>query len=165
MNVSRCEPVGVLEVAARLGVKDRTVHQWLNRGLMPPDDFGVVNGSRAWNWPTILGWAGVSGRLHGNPLRAEFVAVFGHEAEPERWGGPQTGDPLAKLDVLLKVLALGPGTPLNGTGKSPSGKARRRAEKSAETFSADPPTTEAEVEAAVSSIGTPAPDVVSGAVS
>lgn len=131
----RCEPVGVLEVASRLGVKDRTVHQWLNRGLMPPADFGVVNGSRAWNWLTILGWAGVSGRLHGDVLRAEFRVTFGQDAEAERWGGPQTGDPLTKLDVLLATILAG--TPVNGAGKPVSGKARRRAEKSVETFSVD----------------------------
>lgn len=129
-----CEPVGVLEVAVRLGVKDRTVHQWLNRGLMPPADFGVVNGSRAWNWLTILGWAGVSGRLHGDVLRGEFRSVFGQDAEAERWGGPQTGDPLSRLEALLASVAP---TPLSRNGKPAVGKTRRHTEKSVETFLVD----------------------------
>lgn len=82
-------PMGTLEVAELLGVKDRTVHQWLRRNLMPEEDFPRVNGSRAWKRSTILRWAGRTGRLaaEAKDLRAEYLARWGADAIAPRAGG------------------------------------------------------------------------------
>jgi predicted DNA-binding transcriptional regulator AlpA len=55
-------PVGILEIAERLGVKRATVDQWLQRGLLPPPEW-TVGGRPAWDWRTIRRWAVESGRM------------------------------------------------------------------------------------------------------
>lgn len=69
-------PVGVIEIADRLGVLDRSVHKMLQRGRLPEPDYDTVNGSRAWNWRTILWWAGETRRLNDEELRDEYRAEF-----------------------------------------------------------------------------------------
>lgn len=73
------DPVGVLEVAARLGVEDRSVHQWLHRNRLPAADYETVNGSRAWEWRKILWWAGETNRLRSVALGDEYRATFHQE--------------------------------------------------------------------------------------
>lgn len=51
----RVLPLGVLEVAALLGVKKNTVHQWRARNKMPPPD-GHIGGAPVWWEETIRGW-------------------------------------------------------------------------------------------------------------
>jgi hypothetical protein len=81
------DPVGAIEIAARLGVKERTVHMWLFRELMPEPDFPSVNGTRAWDWNTILRWAGTTGHIHSDEARAEYTALTGGEPIAPRKGG------------------------------------------------------------------------------
>jgi len=57
-----CDPVGAVEVAARLGVARSTVDQWRQRGLLPAPDW-TVGGRPAWSWATIEAWARSTGRL------------------------------------------------------------------------------------------------------
>ena len=71
-----CEPVGVLEIADRLGVQDRSVHMMIRRDRLPAADFDSINGSRAWNWRTILWWAGETGRLRTRKLVNEYRRTF-----------------------------------------------------------------------------------------
>jgi predicted DNA-binding transcriptional regulator AlpA len=54
-------PVGIPEVAEKLGVKRATVDQWIQRGLLPEPDW-TVGGRPAWNWPTVWRWAEETGR-------------------------------------------------------------------------------------------------------
>ncbi len=54
--------VGEKEIAARLCVKEPTVHQWRSRGLLPDPD-GWVSGAPAWHWPNIERWAWSTGRM------------------------------------------------------------------------------------------------------
>lgn len=56
------EPVGAVEIAARLGVRRATVDQWGWRGLLPEPDF-TVGGRPAWRWGTIEEWARRTGRM------------------------------------------------------------------------------------------------------
>lgn len=70
------DPVGVIEIAQRLGVLDRSVHKMIQRGRLPAPDYDSVNGSRAWNWRTILWWAGETRRLNREPLRDEYRRTF-----------------------------------------------------------------------------------------
>lgn len=56
-----CEPVGISEVAERLGVKRPTVDIWRQRGVMPEPRW-TVGGRPAWNWPDVLAWAEETGR-------------------------------------------------------------------------------------------------------
>ncbi len=56
------DPVGVREIAQRLGVARGTVAVWHHRGLMPKPR-GEVSGSPAWHWPEIEKWARKTGRL------------------------------------------------------------------------------------------------------
>lgn len=57
-----CDPVGLIEIAARLAVQRNTVDVWRQRDLLPKPDW-TVGGRPAWNWPTIEGWAKGTGRL------------------------------------------------------------------------------------------------------
>lgn len=64
MGVSRgVEPVGVLEIAERLGCKRETVAMWGYRGLLPEPPWRV-SGQPAWDWAEIEEWARSTGRLH-----------------------------------------------------------------------------------------------------
>lgn len=57
-----CDPVGELEIAARLGVRPKTVNMWALRNLLPEPRW-LVSGRPAWNWPEIEQWAVATGRL------------------------------------------------------------------------------------------------------
>ncbi len=77
-DIGECgDPVGVLEMAERLGMKDRSIHMVRRRGQLPKPDYETVNGSRAWEWSTILWWAGETDRLRTQTLRDEYTATFG----------------------------------------------------------------------------------------
>lgn len=54
-------PVGIIEIAEKLGVKRATVDQWLQRGLLPEPDW-TVGGRPAWEWSSIARWAEETGR-------------------------------------------------------------------------------------------------------
>lgn len=71
------DPVGVVEIAERLGVKDRSVHMWKRRDRLPPLDYPSVNGTGAWEWRTILWWAGETGRLYTGSSAEAFTDEFG----------------------------------------------------------------------------------------
>ncbi|MGZ6836791.1 MAG: helix-turn-helix transcriptional regulator [Blastococcus sp.] len=55
------DPVGIPEIAARLGVKRATVDIWRTRQLLPEPRW-TVGGRPAWNWPDVLEWARQTGR-------------------------------------------------------------------------------------------------------
>jgi predicted DNA-binding transcriptional regulator AlpA len=55
------EPVGIKEIAERLGVRRTTVDQWLQRKLLP-DSTWTVGGRPAWEWSEIEAWAKATGR-------------------------------------------------------------------------------------------------------
>lgn len=61
MNES-VEPVGVVDIAKRLRVKQQTVAMWRYRGLLPEARWSVSS-QPAWNWPDIERWAKATGRL------------------------------------------------------------------------------------------------------
>ena len=56
-----CDPVGLQEIAARLGVAVETPKMWRKRGLLPPPRWTVA-GRPAWPWEAILQWARDTGR-------------------------------------------------------------------------------------------------------
>lgn len=79
-EIGECgDPVGVLEMAVRLGIQDRSVHMIRRRGQLPAPDYDSVNGSRAWEWSTILWWAGETDRLRTPQLLWEYRDMFGRE--------------------------------------------------------------------------------------
>lgn len=55
------EPVGLAEIAERLGVARQTVDSWRSRGLLPEPRWSV-GGRPAWEWATIAQWARDTGR-------------------------------------------------------------------------------------------------------
>lgn len=57
-----CDPVGVVDIAERLGVKRQTVAMWNLRGLLPPPEW-MVSKAPCWNWPDVERWARETGRL------------------------------------------------------------------------------------------------------
>ena len=76
--MSDCDPVGVPELAERLGVAATTPHQWKSRGLMPPPDY-VVSTTPAWEWCGVLRWAGLNGRIYNPAAVAEYRDRFGED--------------------------------------------------------------------------------------
>jgi predicted DNA-binding transcriptional regulator AlpA len=56
------DPVGIPEIAERLGVKRATVDQWKQRDLLPEPKW-IVGGRPAWDWADIAKWAQQSGRM------------------------------------------------------------------------------------------------------
>lgn len=57
------DPVGLVEIAARLGVAQNTVSQWRNRHPGFPAPRWVVSTYPAWDWSDIAKWAKATGRL------------------------------------------------------------------------------------------------------
>ncbi|MFS8523142.1 MAG: hypothetical protein FWJ87_17580 [Micromonosporaceae bacterium] len=55
-------PVGIVEIAERLGVERQTVDAWRHRRVLP-DPAWTVGGRPAWAWSTIEAWARHTGRL------------------------------------------------------------------------------------------------------
>lgn len=62
------EPVGLVEIAARLGVKPATAYQWRYAGRLPDPDW-IIGGRPAWDWATIEAWAVETGRIEPEPPR------------------------------------------------------------------------------------------------
>jgi hypothetical protein len=57
------DPVGLAEIADRLGVKRQTADNWQQRGVLPAPRW-TVGGRRAWSWQRdIEPWARKTGRL------------------------------------------------------------------------------------------------------
>lgn len=56
------EPVGLTEIARRLGVEQDTARQWHKRGLLPKHRW-VVSSRPAWLWSDVEAWARETGRL------------------------------------------------------------------------------------------------------
>lgn len=86
MTTTPC-PVGATEIAERLDVAHYTVHTWLRRGVMPEPEYPSVNGSRAWEWSSILRWAGRTGRIRTAELGVQYGEMFGEDPAPVRRGG------------------------------------------------------------------------------
>lgn len=62
-----CEPVGLIDIARRLGVHPRTPQQWQNRGQLPKPDWPTVSGRPTWCWVhTIRPWATAAGKGKGS---------------------------------------------------------------------------------------------------
>ena len=56
------DPVGLSEIADRLGVARQTAKQWRLRGVLPEPKW-TVSGSPAWDWVDVQRWARKTGRL------------------------------------------------------------------------------------------------------
>lgn len=52
----QCDPVGAVEIAARLGVQRRTVDQWRQRDIGFPAPRWTVGGRPAWNFDEVASW-------------------------------------------------------------------------------------------------------------
>ena len=57
-----CDPVGVVEVAARLNVTRSAVNQWRVRNIGFPPPRWLVGNRPAWDWSDVRQWAQDSGR-------------------------------------------------------------------------------------------------------
>ena len=56
------DPVGVMEIAERLGVSRQLVAQWHKRGRLPPPAVELGMGP-LWSWPDVEQWARETHRL------------------------------------------------------------------------------------------------------
>lgn len=93
-----CDPVGTNEMADRLGVAARSVHMMGHRGSLPEPDWSSINGYRAWNWATVLWWAGETGRLRTSDLRDQYRRTF-NTTEPDREAGRKVGGQRNRVDA------------------------------------------------------------------
>ncbi len=59
------EPVGTVEIAARLGVARATVDSWRARSTGFPAPAWTVGGRPAWDWAEVAEWARSTGRASG----------------------------------------------------------------------------------------------------
>lgn len=57
-------PVGVQDIAERLGVSAEEVHRWRDLSIFPPPRWRV-SGRPAWNWEVVEKWAIKMGYLEG----------------------------------------------------------------------------------------------------
>lgn len=69
------EPVGLAEIAGRLGVTRKTADQWRPRGLLPKPEPTTVGGRPWWRWGTIRDWAQATGRAAGDAGSASAEAA------------------------------------------------------------------------------------------
>jgi hypothetical protein len=96
------DPVGTAEIAQRLDVEVSTVHQWRFRNALPPADYESINSNSAWEWRTILHWAGATGRIKpGSSAYASYRSVFGIDPAPQRTGGRF---PVKDSTVLARIV-------------------------------------------------------------
>ena len=64
MPTKEGELVGAAEIAHRLGVKPRTVHQWRYRAYLKfPEPSLRLNVGPLWQWGAVRQWAEANGRL------------------------------------------------------------------------------------------------------
>jgi predicted DNA-binding transcriptional regulator AlpA len=70
------DPVGTVEIAARLAVARSTVDQWRQRSLGFPEPRWTVGGRPAWNWLDVEAWAVQTERLPNEPLASRAARVF-----------------------------------------------------------------------------------------
>jgi len=71
----RCpEPVGLAEIAERLGYPLATVRVWRGRSLrgefrvpFPPPQPTTVSGYPWWDWAAVRAWAEATDRVRGRP--------------------------------------------------------------------------------------------------
>lgn len=54
-STMKADPVGLKEIAHRLGMKQQTASVWRHRGILPPPRW-TVSGSPAWEWADIEKW-------------------------------------------------------------------------------------------------------------
>jgi hypothetical protein len=66
VSAPECDPVGAVEIAARLGVARQTVDMWRQRDIDFPEPTWTVGGRPAWNWPIVAAWATETGRVPGS---------------------------------------------------------------------------------------------------
>lgn len=56
------DPVGLAEIAERLGVQPNTAHAWNKRGLLPEPRWRLAIGP-VWDWRDVEAWARETQRL------------------------------------------------------------------------------------------------------
>lgn len=56
VNPCDCDPVGVTEIARRLGRPRDTIQKWRTRHQDFPQPRWTIHGAAAWNWPDIAAW-------------------------------------------------------------------------------------------------------------
>lgn len=56
-----CDPVGLVDIAERLGVTSGTARMWSQRNVLPEPRWRI-SGRPAWNWAEVWQWAQETGR-------------------------------------------------------------------------------------------------------
>jgi len=96
------------------------MHKWQEpaRNIMPDPDYPAVNGAKAWEWVTILKWAGATGHIRSEMCRKEYEARFGGAPVEPRKGGRLPG-----VAAKTKVARTKPA----GSSKKPKAKSQFKA--------------------------------------
>lgn len=61
-TITLVDPVGPIEIAAKLDVSKHTVYSWIQRDLFPPPA-SRISDRPVWEWETIRLWAVETGRF------------------------------------------------------------------------------------------------------
>lgn len=61
VGVREVQPVGLAEIASRLGVRVQTANMWRHRKLLPEPGEGTVSGAPWWDWAEIETWSRETG--------------------------------------------------------------------------------------------------------
>ena len=72
MTTDRCDPVGIPEIAERLGVVRGTVDIWRQRHDSFPAPTWTVGGRPCWRWADIARWARQTGRIRAGTALCNF---------------------------------------------------------------------------------------------
>lgn len=105
MTADEADPVGIVDIAIRLGARQGTVAQWRWRGdrlagePMPEPRWTVSSGA-VWHWPDIEAWARRTDRF---PASGPITAREPEPAEPEPVVDPWASVRGRRLDRLPEV--------------------------------------------------------------
>jgi hypothetical protein len=73
------DPVGIPEIAGRIGVKRQTVDNWRQQpetGFPPPEAGITIGGRPVWQWAPVGRWCDETGRVYVLPTCSDHAGAL-----------------------------------------------------------------------------------------